>query len=40
MVSTLADALNGQRGKGIAAIEAMHKVMTDYIRESDEPLRQ
>jgi hypothetical protein len=41
MVSTLADALNGQHGEAarIAAIEAMHKLMTDYIRESDEPVR-
>ena len=35
-------ALNGEFGEAarIAAIESMHKLMTDYIRESnDEPLR-
>ena len=41
LVRTLFNALNGQHAEAarIAAIEAMHKLMTDYIRESDEPVR-
>lgn len=41
MVRTLFDALTGKHGEAakIAAVEFMHKLMADYIRESDEPLR-
>ena len=40
MVSALFNALNGQHGEAarIAAVEAMHKLMADYINR-DEPVR-
>jgi hypothetical protein len=39
--NTYFNALNGQHGEAarIAAVESMHKLMADYNRQCDEPIR-